>query len=640
MLRRCTLTLFIFFSCIAAHSQVCTGSLGDPVINVTFGNGPNPGTRLPNAITNYNYIGSDCPNDGNYTIINSTNRCFLDTWFTVGEDHTPGDVNGYMMLVNASFVPGDFYLDTVKGLCPNTTYEFAAWIMNVLKITSCSGNGGIRPNLTFNIETTSGNVLSTFNTGAIDPTFGAAWKQYGVFFTTPANVNNVVLRLTNNAVGGCGNDLILDDITFRPCGPSIQASFKLTAASAIDVCADRPARYDMSGSVSNGYTNPAYQWQMSIDSGNFIDIPGAVTLSYTANPVKPGMYRYRLAVAQSGNISSAACRIASNLLTVQINPNPAVKASVNNPVCEDGALKLTASALGAYSWTGPNGFSDTAASPVFNAKVSSSGKYYVRVTSAKGCTNTDSVSVQVFPRAIADAGADQTICEGETAALNASQAAKYVWSPATGLSSLTIRNPLASPRDTTRYTLTITDVNGCSRSDSLTIFVYKKPVADAGPEIRLYEGQSGVLEGSAKGSNIRYYWSPASFMSGNATLKPTVRPTDNSTYTLFVVSNVGCGTAQDNVFVRVFKKVVVPNAFSPNGDGINDEWNIEHLQTYTQVVISVFNRYGQDVFHSNGYNKKWNGTLNGSPVPAGTYYYTIDLKNGNPVLSGWVLIVR
>ena len=68
------------------------------------------------------------------------------------------------MLVNASFTPGDFYVDTVKGLCPSTTYEFAAWVMNVLRTSACQGNG-IDPNLTFKIETTTGTVLASYNTG-------------------------------------------------------------------------------------------------------------------------------------------------------------------------------------------------------------------------------------------------------------------------------------------------------------------------------------------------------------------------------------------------------------------------------------------------------------------------------------------
>src|SRR5450432_3376729 len=85
-------------------AQLCQGSLGDPVVNITFGSGTNPGPPL-NGLTNYTYFPADCPNDGNYTIANSTSGCFGGTWLSVSEDHTPGDINGYMMVVNASYNP-------------------------------------------------------------------------------------------------------------------------------------------------------------------------------------------------------------------------------------------------------------------------------------------------------------------------------------------------------------------------------------------------------------------------------------------------------------------------------------------------------------------------------------------------------
>jgi gliding motility-associated-like protein len=94
------------------------------------------------------------------------------------------------------------------------------------------------------------------------------------------------------------------------------------------------------------------------------------------------------------------------------------------------------------------------------------------------------------------------------------------------------------------------------------------------------------------------------------------------------------------VFVKVFKKVIVPNAFSPNKDGINDTWQLVAIDAYPDADINVFNRYGQAVFTSHGYNKPWDGTYNNDPLPVGTYYYVIDLKFGLPKLKGWVAILR
>ncbi|MDQ2862996.1 MAG: hypothetical protein M3R50_04970 [Bacteroidota bacterium] len=246
------LSAFIYIS--KTNAQLCQGSLGDPVVNITFGSGSNPGPPL-GSVTNYTYADHDCPADGYYTIANSTPACFGDTWHSV-QDHTRGDVNGYMMVINASFNPGDFFVKTVTGLCPNTTYEFAAWIYNVLQSYACGGNG-IKPNITFNIETTTGTVLQSYKTGDIP--FGFDWAQYGFFFSTTTSVNSVVLRMTNNAPGGCGNDLLLDDITFRACGPLVTAEIS-GAPDSVNVCTGDNSLFTLQASVSAGYTNPVYHW--------------------------------------------------------------------------------------------------------------------------------------------------------------------------------------------------------------------------------------------------------------------------------------------------------------------------------------------------------------------------------------------
>lgn len=84
----------------------------------------------------------------------------------------------------------------------------------------------------------------------------------------------------------------------------------------------------------------------------------------------------------------------------------------------------------------------------------------------------------------------------------------------------------------------------------------------------------------------------------------------------------------------------IPNAFTPNADGINDTWHIQFLDNYQNCTVSVFNRLGQRVYFSNGYGIAWDGNYNGQALPAGTYYYVIDLKNINKALSGYVLLVR
>jgi gliding motility-associated-like protein len=84
----------------------------------------------------------------------------------------------------------------------------------------------------------------------------------------------------------------------------------------------------------------------------------------------------------------------------------------------------------------------------------------------------------------------------------------------------------------------------------------------------------------------------------------------------------------------------ISNTFTPNGDGINDYWEIKGLVAYENSTVDVYNRYGQLLFHSVGYPKPWDGTFQGKQAPSGTYYYVVNTKMNNQVLSGYVVILR
>ena len=99
--------------------------------------------------------------------------------------------------------------------------------------------------------------------------------------------------------------------------------------------------------------------------------------------------------------------------------------------------------------------------------------------------------------------------------------------------------------------------------------------------------------------------------------------------------------AYDTVRITALQTLNVANAFSPNGDGINDVWEIPYLSDYPESKVEIFNRAGQMVFHSVGYKKTWDGMFNGKPLPVGTYYYIIEPKNnGYNKLSGSITILK
>jgi len=624
------IVLALFLSIGIAQAQVCTGSLGDAIINVDFGTGTNAtGVPLAAGITTYTFA-TVTPSDGQYTIVHSTANMHPTTWWQT-TDHT-GNANGYMMVVNASIAADNFYQQTISGLCPGTTYEFAAWIMNLLR------GDGINPNITFTISNAAG-ILKTVTTGNIPEATSPTWKQYGTFFTTPATGGNITLTMSNNAPGGNGNDIVLDDITFKPCGPTVTSSFSSTASANISACAGDNASYTMSANVSSSsYVAPMYQWQ-TYQNGAWADIAGAVTTTYKANfiPAVAGTYQYRLAVGDGVNVTSPSCRVVSNVLTVTINTPPSSSVSGTISICEGNTISLTASVGDSYNWSGPGGYASTQQNLVINnATVANSGIYNVTVIKS-GCSTNASIPVTVKTKPTAAVSSDVTICKGETTALLATGGVSYQWSPVAGLSDANSANPVANPQDTTIYTVAVTNASGCTATASVVVNVIQPTVVNAGADIKMSEGQSVTLNGKIKGNVTSYYWTPTQYLSNANILNPIVNPANDITYTLHTVS--ACGEVTDDVFIRVYKKVVIPNAFTPNNDGINDTWNIEALDTYPESLTQVFDRAGNLVFKSQGYGKAWDGRYRGSPLPAGTYYYTIDLKPGSK-LSGYVVILR
>ncbi len=384
------LLLVCFLTNQTVKAQLCTGSLGDPVVNIDFGNGYGSNTGYT-PTSSYAFFGGQCPDDGYYTITRSSSNCFSGSWHTVAADHTG---NGAFLLVNATYTPGDFIVTRVTDLCPNITYEFAAWILNILN------RSGIKPNITFSIETESGTVLQQYNTGDIPETPVPQWKQYGFFFTTPANNPVIVLRMRNNAPGGLGNDIAMDDITFRPCSSILLAShINGSSSDTVNVCEGTTATYAFTGTVNGSYTSPVYQWQLSKDSGKtWKDITGANTLNYTAVPLSPGAYWYRFTAVESTNASSTSCRIASNYVAINIHGKPLVSAGGNRIIIAGNSITLNGSVTGdnpSFNWQPQSFLSDASiVSPITSPPANIT--YLLQATSVYGCYNFDTAFIKVI----------------------------------------------------------------------------------------------------------------------------------------------------------------------------------------------------------------------------------------------------
>lgn len=259
-----------------------------------------------------------------------------------------------------------------------------------------------------------------------------------------------------------------------------------------------------------------------------------------------------------------------------------------------------------------------------------SGAYTVTIKDVNNCTKTIPVTVSLTNTITLQSRTDTTICNGASVQLTtSSNATSYSWSPSSSLNNAAIASPVASPSSNTRYIVTAT-LGQCIKLDTVDITVKQDVLVNAGPDVSVISGESVQLFATATNASS-YLWTPATGLSATNTLSPIAKPATTTLYTLTVRNDVGC-TAADNVLVTIIPYCIrVKNAFTPNGDGINDLWQVyDQFDCLKSVTVRVFNRYGNAVYESKDYRNNWDGRYKGKSVPDGTYYAVVDfvLING------------
>jgi gliding motility-associated-like protein len=192
-----------------------------------------------------------------------------------------------------------------------------------------------------------------------------------------------------------------------------------------------------------------------------------------------------------------------------------------------------------------------------------------------------------------------------------------------------------------KVTCTVTNTNSCTiptPSDPIIVHIIPPPQITFNDDPTIELGGSVTLNPDIQGDIKALRWSPIEGLSNFTIKNPVAYPGVTTTYYLTVTNLTNCETTV-GVTVKVVTPIKVPNVFTPNGDGINDLWVIKDLSNYPGCTVDVFNRYGQKLFHSQGYGKPWDGIFNGRKLAPGTYYYTITPQDGVKPLSGWVTII-
>ncbi|MBN8701837.1 MAG: gliding motility-associated C-terminal domain-containing protein [Bacteroidetes bacterium] len=328
-------------------------------------------------------------------------------------------------------------------------------------------------------------------------------------------------------------------------------------------------------------------------------------------------------------LSAFGCT-ATTTVSIQMVQPPVVSLSSNTTICNGASVSLSVSGGTNYLWN--NGSSNTSitVSPLANAV------YTVSVSNGS-CTSVDSVLINVLPMPTISLSPNQTICSSQAITLTASGGTTYLWSTGETTTSIVV-----SPATTSIYSASVYNSN-CITSGSVTI-VISQPIADAGVDITLTEGESATLNATG---GISYNWIPISNSSCANCQTTVVTPSVSTMYYVTVTDAYGC-SAMDSVFILIDascskQALFVPNAFSPNGDGQNDVLKIYGTACVKKLLFTIYNRWGEKIIETEDINFEWDGVLKNKNADTGVYVYKListTTKNQNVSVSGNITLVR
>ena len=574
--------------------------------------------------TNYNlYVAGNQVQSSDYAVTTDAN--LIEPTFS-GVDHTTG--SGQFMVVDGSTNTADQAWCQNVAVTPNTDYVFSTWVNNVVDPTLNSADPEVQ--LLIN--------GSSICASLVLPELPDQWVLLSCTWNsgTATNAQLCIRTLNTDPIG---NDFGIDDIEFfapsNSCFGSDTVELAVNPLPTVDAGTDT--------SFCEGDT---LQLQAT-GASNFTWSPAQGLSSVSiANPMaSPSTNTSYLVVG----IDTNGCE-NNDTIQLVVNALPVADAGDTVFACNNLPATLGGSPTGpsgaTYSWTPASQVSNsTIANPT--ATVSVNSVFSVIVTDTNQCSSSDSVFAAVFELSSQN---DTGLCSGDSVALvvNPSFGAApytYSWSPGASLNDSTIATPLAFPNGPTLYTVTVTAANGCVETATVNLQLFPSPVA----QFRYVPDPScdGVLVDFTDESQNAdsYLWT-----FSNGTTSTEMDPQDIFfpfasllQTTLSVTTVDGCTadtSASENLLTfDDYFDFEVPNVFSPNGDGLNDWWEVDlKLGLSSCTKFKIFNRWGQLLFETDGADPSWNGrTFAGKETPPGVYFYIIEV-NGNEFTGSFTLL--
>ena len=556
----------------------------------------------------------------------------------VGKDNRNGDNNFFISILNddgslntvcnsdttqvsisnPAFTENDFTWPSVTDqLFNNTNIALPTSDVNLTKTDICFIEN--KPTV-FLGNDTSFCVNNSVLLNAKNPGASYVWDDGSTNQTRTVNSTGVY-SVTVTSRGGCSSS---DSIAITVFSLPIITTLKdtsLCSGSSITLT-----------TVSN--TGKSFSWSPSTGLSN------ANTISPVASPVTKTKY---VVTATSEQGCSLKDSVTINVLSL-----PAISALIAEPlICIGSSAHLSATSPNAsqYNWTPSNSLNDPSiADPIASPNISTN--YVVQVKDANGCVAKDSVFVNIKQKPVFNLTPQSTaICIGESMVLTASGGNIYEWSP-----SQTTQNPnsfstAVFPSTNTTYKVIITD-SICHVTDSLfsTITLTSLPntTIKKSNDIDCVIGEAKLI---ASGGT-KYVWSPSSSLSNPNIANPVATPSETTTYHVQISNGNGC-SVEDSIEVKVLigeadNGYLLPSAFTPNNDGVNDCFGIKKWGYVTELDFRIYNRWGNLVFHTTNSADCWDGALKGIQQQADAYVYQIRAKTicGNVFRKGTIILIK
>ncbi|XOV93092.1 MAG: FG-GAP-like repeat-containing protein [Bacteroidota bacterium] len=334
--------------------------------------------------------------------------------------------------------------------------------------------------------------------------------------------------------------------------------------------------------------------------------------------------------------------INQDSIFILVDPSPIARAGVDQFTCYGEEVMIGDPSQSSenlfFQWTpDPSLSNPEIANPMVYPL--SSKHFILSVINEFGCTDLDSVYVRVNPEFVGDAGPDQTLCIGDQLTIGGNPTAignsldyQYSWFPSTGLSSPDVSNPIVTLESDQTYILTVESGDCASEPDSVHVIVRESPNVEAGITTSIGTGQPVMLQASG---GINYHWEPSGLLDNPNIPNPLANPISSTVFTVEGTDEYGCSMI-DSVWVMVQNVVFIPNLFSPNGDGSNDQFKI-YGSGIKEVQFSIFDLSGNLLYNTRDtkgmLNHGWDGTFNGQLLNNGSYIWTLSGQffDGSPL---------